>query len=1055
MRRHVILTILWMVWLEGTFAADPSPAPFVNFETPVVQPLALNPAGDLLAVCNLPAGQVDLFRNSPTGLSPLGPIRVGIDPVSVRFRTDSELWVVNYISRTINIIDTTTLRIQAIIPTDHRPTDVLFAGTPQKAFVAASLANKLQVFSPETHALLAEIPIQGERPTMLARSPDGSTVYVTIKESGNRSTIIARKVVPLHEHSKPGAVDDPGGPYGGQNPPPNSGALFSPPINPQLAPHRPPPTSMIVRKHPNGRWLDDNNGDWTPYISGTNAPMTGRIEGWDMLDHDLARVDANSFATTYVDGLMTMCLGLGVNPATGEISIVGTEARNEIRFEPNLKSIFAKVILARVPAAGPDTSLLDLNPHLDDVTRWLPAAERRKSIGDPRAVLWSQDGSRCYIVGLGSNNLLALDASGQRVAAPLEMPDGPAGLALDSARRRLFVFSRFDLSLSEVDLDALRILKTHPLSDPTPAQIKKGRRLLYNTHETSGLGHLSCATCHVDARLDRLAWDLGDPAGSMIPLTTNANFVGTRNLGPFHPMKGAMITATLQDIIGKEPLHWRGDRTSIEEFGNTFTNLNGAAEEPAAAEMADFRAFLKSIFFPPNPYLNAEGRLSTNVPLPGFIASGKGSLPRGAPLPPGNAVLGRGRTACFACHTTVSGHGTDLFAHVLDERNHALNGHVLESSEMLPFKTSQFRNLYERTGLRYDIPDSTAGFGFLHDGRADRLEFFIQDGADSLEPPTEDQAVADILARLLSSESEGRILGVASPTRGAHGLVGRQFYLSEATLPEFARLAQTTFSRRDVAETIIRGEFPNGPRGWRQDFLTGTFDSDRRYETASTNDFLAMMETNHSLIVMVVHRGTANRLALDWDQDGIYDQDELDLGSDPNDPRSLPANTPPVFTSTPDFVSTAHRTLLQPLRASDPQSPLADPRFELISPPELGAVVESNPGLFRWIPEGRHAGKIHVFQLRLIDPIDPRLSATSEVRVAVQPVLAVTRQNSSLAFEWEVAPDVTVRLDRRQSLDGPWTPQNSLPQGVTSTTLPLNPLPAATEYFRLSTLPSP
>ena len=31
----------------------------------------------------------------------------------------------------------------------------------------------------------------------------------------------------------------------------------------------------------------------------------------------------------------------------------------------------------------------------------------------------------------------------------------------------------------------------------------------------------------------------------------------------FHPMKGPMTTQTFQDIIGKEPLHWRGDRDCV------------------------------------------------------------------------------------------------------------------------------------------------------------------------------------------------------------------------------------------------------------------------------------------------------------------------------------------------------------------------------------------------------------------------------------------------------------------------------------------------------------
>ena len=45
--------------------------------------------------------------------------------------------------------------------------------------------------------------------------------------------------------------------------------------------------SLIVKKQPDGRWLDDNQGDWTPFVTGTNAAFSGRIEGWDLIDHDV------------------------------------------------------------------------------------------------------------------------------------------------------------------------------------------------------------------------------------------------------------------------------------------------------------------------------------------------------------------------------------------------------------------------------------------------------------------------------------------------------------------------------------------------------------------------------------------------------------------------------------------------------------------------------------------------------------------------------------------------------------------------------------------------
>src|SRR6185436_7006934 len=179
--------------------------------------------------------------------------------------------------------------------------------------------------------------------------------------------------------------------------------------------------------------------------------------------------------------------------------------------------------------------------------------------------------------------------------------------------------------------------------DPTPEVVRKGRRHLYDTRKTSGLGIISCASCHVDARTDRLAWDLGDPAGQLV---TNLNFV-------FHPMKGPKVTQTFQDIItptnangpvlSQQPLHWRGDRKNIEEFNPTFTNLMANDVALATNEMAEFKEMLASIFFPPNFYRTFTNGLPRNLPLPGHF----GHVPEGqvfpAPLPAGNALAGRDR----------------------------------------------------------------------------------------------------------------------------------------------------------------------------------------------------------------------------------------------------------------------------------------------------------------------------------------------------------------------------------------------------------------------------
>src|SRR5256712_10540778 len=106
-------------------------------------------------------------------------------------------------------------------------------------------------------------------------------------------------------------------------------------------------------------------------------------------------------------------------------------------------------------------------------------------------------------------------------------------------------------------------------------------------------------------------------------------------------MKGPMVTLSLQDIITHEPFHWRGDRDGIEEFDGTFTTLQGAVTGLTTNQMQEFKSFLATIRFAPNPFRQFDNSLSTTLPLPGHSALGRGSLPAGSPLPNGNAQAGQ------------------------------------------------------------------------------------------------------------------------------------------------------------------------------------------------------------------------------------------------------------------------------------------------------------------------------------------------------------------------------------------------------------------------------
>lgn len=890
-----------------------SAASFVNFETAPIHPVAVSPSGKTLVVCNLPDGRLEVFKLDSDPPAHVGSVFTGIDPVSVRFLDENTVWVVNEISDTVSVVQIAEMQVAKTLATADAPADVVFAGTPKLAFVSCSGTHEVQIFSVSSGALLQTVSVQGQKPKALAVSPDGKRVYAAIFESGNASTIIAPPATMLGRFPPASPVDFEEGPHGGLNPPPNAVAGFNPPLNPKLpAGSVPPRVSLIVKKNRAGRWMDDTEADWTEFVTGTNAVYTDRKIGWDLPDHDIAVLDLAAGSVSHINGLMNICMDLAVNPVSGRIAMVGTDGLNHIRFEPVLQGKFIRVELALVNPADPGANQIkDINSHLDYTVPTIPQSRRDLSLGDPRAVLWHPNGKALYIAGMGSNNLLKMDSEGNRVGVPIAVGEGPVGLAADSAGSRLYVYNRFGASVSVVDTAAFKVVRTLPLHDPSPAAIKIGRKHFYDTHKTSGLGQAACASCHLDGRMDRLAWDLGTPAGEMKLLnSTNRNFATAfpTNVSHFHPMKGPMVTQTLQDIVGHEPFHWRGDRDGIEEFNATFKDLQGDDAELTDAEMQEFEDFLATIQLPPNRFRNFDNSLPTNLPIPGHLSLGRGDRFRGDQLPPGNAVRGlnaflsNGAQGCVTCHTLPTGLGADMIFSqnqwrpiaVGPKGEHHAAMKSLERSSDLPFKVAQLRTLPDKVGLDFSDTSSPAGFGFMHDGRVDTLTRFVQDGFDI----NDDQTTSDLIAFLLAFGGSDLPDGtLVNPDRApglkgqdAAAAVGKQLTLAAGNLTlltPFLNLAKIQASRVDL---VAKGFKDGIPRGWVFDRATGFFKSDRQTETATPQTLVALATAAHPLTFTVVPRDSGERLGIDRDGDGVPDQTEREKGADPADPNSYPGH---------------------------------------------------------------------------------------------------------------------------------------------------------------------
>jgi DNA-binding beta-propeller fold protein YncE len=187
-------TVVCFMVLGCLAAANAAITNYFNFETAPVQPVALGPDGRTLAVCNLPDNRVEFFDVSNGVPVATGSVAVGLDPVTARFASSNELWVVNHISSTISIVDVAAKRVVATLETPAGPSDLVFAGNPRRAWVTCSRTNAVFVIDPATRAAVTNIAIDGERPRNMAVSPDGSKVYVAIFESGNGTTMMGTRM---------------------------------------------------------------------------------------------------------------------------------------------------------------------------------------------------------------------------------------------------------------------------------------------------------------------------------------------------------------------------------------------------------------------------------------------------------------------------------------------------------------------------------------------------------------------------------------------------------------------------------------------------------------------------------------------------------------------------------------------------------------------------------------------------------------------------------------------------------------------------------------------
>ncbi len=787
-------------------AATAQAQSFVNFEARQTSPVRLSPDGSRLFAVNTPDARVSVFDvSSPFNPILIAEIPVGVDPVSVNPLNNDEAWVVNEVSDSVSIVSVSRRVVTDTLYVKDEPADVVFANG--RAFVTAARKNQIVVFDIATRALLASIPVFGENPRALAVNTNGTRVYAAFALSGNRTTLIPPDLAP---------------------PQPTAGMSAGLP---------PPPQVGLI-------------------VDATDPAWSGVIQ-YTMPDNDVVEIDTASLAVTrYFPRVGTVNMGIAVRPNSGDLYVANQDARNLTRFEPVLNGFFVTNQVSRINITSGAVTRFDLNAGFHPTTFTLE--NKTNALAQPVAMAFGPSGSFYYVAAFGSDRVARVDANSGAISARIDLcptapgsvadprnKRGPRGLAIRPGSA-LYVLNRLANTISVVSLGTESVVREIPIGshDPTPAVIRNGRGFLYDA-KVSGNGTVSCASCHIDSDMDMLAWDLGDPQGTLATNVTVLPQFAFTNTSVFHPMKGPMTTQTLRGLKGMDPLHWRGDRSNFFHFIGAFSSLLGGPGL-SGSDMRDYTNYINTIVFQANPNLNLDRTYPTAFaggnPRAGFTNF---TVTQYAP-----------GLSCNTCHALPT--GTARFI---------IPAAALEESQ--DFKIPHLRNMYQKIHFtRTPGAQSIGGFGFVHDGMdPDLITFLSRPVFQTFSQPAAAGIRSNINAFVMCLDT-----GIAPSVGYARTLVATN--VNTASLSNDWTLLETQATALTNCNLIVKGTVDGQLRGFVYQPAFNNYRPNTTNLPAMTRTQLrAKILAGDTLTVMGVPIGSGTRLGIDRNEDGVLDGD--------------------------------------------------------------------------------------------------------------------------------------------------------------------------------------
>jgi DNA-binding beta-propeller fold protein YncE len=904
--------------------AEAAPA-FTLFETGQVRPLALSPNKKLLFAINTPDNRLEVFRVKNNGLEHRASVPVGLEPIAVAARSNTEVWVVNHLSDSVSVVKLSAAGhagtvVRTLLVGDE-PRDIVFAGPGNdRAFITTAHRGQNSPIDPQLTTPgvgradvwafdagdlgdslggdpLTIVTVFSDTPRALAVSPDGHQVYAAAFHSGNRTTSIFETLVP----------------DGGEE----AGGLPEPRTNFQGIPA--PEVGLIV-KHNGTHWVDELGRSWDDQV---------RLS---LPDKDVFVIDAMANPPVQVSGpagfftgVGTVLFNMAVNPASGKVYVSNSEAFNEVRFEgPGTfagSSVRGHLHESRITVLTPGGGVAPrhLNKHIDfsSCCDPIPNAENEKSLAQPLGMAVTSDGSELYVAALGSSKVgvystAALETDTFVPSTANQIPvtgGGPTGLVLDEAKNRLYVLTRFDNSISIIHTTTKAEIAHIAMHNPEPESIVDGRRFLYDASFTSSHGDSSCASCHIFGDFDSLAWDLGNPDATLLPNLNPFPFglvnviTGEAIIDPqHHPMKGPMVTQSLRGMANHGPMHWRGDRSgandepsmqpdsgnfnedaAFKKFQVGFTGLLGRSEFIPEADMQAFTDFILQVMMPPNPIRALDNSLTPDE------AAGRNEF---------FTRTANGIAPCAGCHPIDPNFNSDAPISGL----FGTSGNSSFDFETQLFKMPQLRNHYQKVG-KFGMPETpfvflpgnndhmgeqVRGFGFVHDGSVDTVFRFVGAvGFSELFFPPEGIPVSPE-GEQIRRQLEAFVMAFDS---NLAPIVGQQITLTQDNECVAGPRIDLLASRADEGECelVAKARLPHREIGFLYTGF-GMFATDVQAAPPISDTLLRHLatDTGRELTYTCAPPGSGTRIGIDRDGDGFLDGDEHLAGSNPADPNSTP-----------------------------------------------------------------------------------------------------------------------------------------------------------------------